>query len=114
MSRSDAKRLDDIAAASAEIADIVGRGKAMFDKDLVLRRAMERCLEIVGEAAKALSDEVRSALPGVPWSDVVRLRDRLSHHYHRIDPDELWTTAQIDVPQLAAALADWRAQRDRS
>ncbi len=57
MSRSDVKRLDDIAAAAVEIADI---------------------------------------------------------HYHCIDPDELWTTAQIDVPQLVAALAEWRAQRDRS
>ncbi len=57
MSRSDDKRLDDIAATTAEIADI---------------------------------------------------------RHVRIDPDELWTSAQIDVPQLADALAGWRAQRDRS
>lgn len=111
MTRSDDKRLDDIVATTSEVADIVGRGRAAFDIDVALRRALERCLEIIGEAAKALSEDVRSATPGVPWSEVVRLRDRLSHHYHRVDPDELWATAEGDVPQLAAALVAWRGER---
>jgi uncharacterized protein with HEPN domain len=111
VTRPDEQRLDDIVATTAEIADIVGRGREAFDADIALRRALERCLEIVGEAAKTLSDEVRDAIPGVPWSQVVRLRDLLTHHYHRVEPDQLWTTAATDVPRLATALSTWRSTR---
>lgn len=52
MTRADDKRLDDILATTAEIADIVSRRKDKFDRDVALRRAVERCLEIIGEAAK--------------------------------------------------------------
>ncbi len=110
MTRADDKRLDDILAAAAEIADIVSRGKNKFDDDVALRRALERCLEIIGEAAKALGDEARDALPQVPWTEMIRLRDRLSHHYHRVEPDQLWVTAHVDVPQMATTIEDGRRQ----
>jgi uncharacterized protein with HEPN domain len=74
-------------------------------------RALERCLEIVGEAAKALSDDTRAAISDVPWTQVVRLRDRLSHHYHRVDADQLWVTAQVDIPRLTSAIRTWRSAR---
>lgn len=45
--------------AAAEIADITARGRAAFDTDVALRRALERCLEILGEAAKAGSADLR-------------------------------------------------------
>ena len=80
--------------AADEIASIVSRGRAAFDDDVVLRRAVERCLEIIGEAAEAVSPELRGAHPDVPWSDMAKIRDRLSHHYHRIDPAQLWTVAE--------------------
>jgi uncharacterized protein with HEPN domain len=108
---ADYKRLDDILAAATEIADIVSRGKNEFDRDVALRRALERCLEILGEAAKVLGDETRVAIPGVPWTEVIRLRDRLSHHYHRVEPDQLWVTADVDVPQMATAIEDWRGRQ---
>jgi uncharacterized protein with HEPN domain len=91
--------------AAGEIASIVDRGRSAFDRDVVLRRAVERCLEIMGEAAKAVSAEFAAAHPEVPWSDMAKVRDRLSHHYHRVDPDQLWTMASVDVP---AVLVDLR------
>ncbi|MGH9271910.1 MAG: HepT-like ribonuclease domain-containing protein [Ilumatobacteraceae bacterium] len=108
MTRADDKRLDDI----VEVAAIVARGRAAFDSDIALRRAVERCLEIIGEASKALSDEVRAAISEVPWREIIRLRDRVSHHYHRIEPDVLWVTAEEEVPQLVGAVLAWR-QQDR-
>lgn len=86
--------------ADGEIASIVDRGRSAFDSDVVLRRAVERCLEIMGEAAKAVSAELVAAHPKVPWSDMAKVRDRLSHHYHRVDPDQLWTMASVDVPTV--------------
>ena len=52
MTRADDKRLDDILAVADEVASIVSRGKNQFDDDVALRRAVERCLEIIGEAAQ--------------------------------------------------------------
>jgi uncharacterized protein with HEPN domain len=72
MSRSDTERLADMAMAIDEIASIVKRGRKRFDGDVVLRRAIERCLEILGEAAKSVSDDVRAVYPLVPWSDLSR------------------------------------------
>ena len=108
MSRSDQKRLDDILGVAEEVAAIVERGRDAFDADIALRRALERCLEIIGEAAKALSNDSRHAIADVPWSEIIRLRDLLSHRYHRIEPDQLWVTAERDIPDLASAVAKFR------
>ena len=51
MSRSDAERIDDILDACEELADIVNQGRAAFDSRSVLRRAAERLLDVIGEAA---------------------------------------------------------------
>ena len=90
--------------AAEEIAAIVARGRAAFDTDLVLRRAVERCLEIMGEAAKNVSPEFASQHAEIPWSDLAKVRDRLSHHYHRVDPAQLWTMASADVPAVLVRL----------
>ncbi len=105
MSRSDLKRLEDIMGAAAQAASIIGRGEADYLADEILQRALERCLEIVGEAAKSLSQETRGRIVSVPWTDVIRLRDRLSHHYHRIDALQLWAIAIQALPDMAAAVA---------
>jgi uncharacterized protein with HEPN domain len=68
---------------------------------------MERCLEIIGEAGKALTDGARGEMSAVPWTDVIRLHDRLSHHYHRIDPAQLWQIAEGGIPPLLAEVSAW-------
>jgi uncharacterized protein with HEPN domain len=91
-------------AAADDLAVLVGRGRATFDADPFLQRAAERLLEIIGEAAKAVSDETRARYPDVEWSKAARLRDLLIHGYHRIDPAQVWATAVDHVPALARAL----------
>ncbi|MBK7166628.1 MAG: DUF86 domain-containing protein, partial [Candidatus Microthrix sp.] len=44
--------------------------------------------------------------PALPTSDLAKVRDRISHHYHRIDPAQLWTIATVDIPALAGQLRD--------
>ncbi len=109
MSRSDAHRLADMLMAAEEINDITARGRTPFDTDVALRRAVERCLEIIGEAAKAVSDDLRAQQSEVPWTSMAKIRDRLSHHYHRIDPDQLWTVATTDIPALVNQLRGMQA-----
>lgn len=106
MSRSDVHRLADMIMAADEIAAITQRGRDAFDTDVVLRRAVERCVEIIGEASKAMSSDITDTYPEIPWSDMAKVRDRLSHHYHRIDPSQLWTMATQDVPAVVRLLRE--------
>lgn len=108
MSRSDDLRLLDILDASDRISRLVARGRGAFDDDEALMPAIERMLEIIGESANSLSGEGRKALTGIEWDDIRRLRIVLAHHYHRVDPDQVWTMATKDVP---LAVEHIRAQR---
>ncbi len=104
MTRTDAERIADILDAAREVADLVARGRERFDGDRVTQLALERLLEIIGEAARELDDVTREQYPAVPWRDITRLRIVLAHHYHRVDPDQVWTIAAQDVPGLSAEL----------
>ncbi len=92
--------------AADEIAAITQRGHEAFDTDIVLRRAVERCLEIIGEASKAMSSDVTDTYPEIPWSDMAKVRDRLSHHYHRIDPSQLCTMPTQNIPAVVRLLRE--------
>ena len=108
MSRSDDQRLADMLDCAAELAHVVSHGHQAFIDDPILRRAAERLLEIIGEAAGTLSKTTRSAYPDVAWRDISRLRIVLAHHYHRVDPDQVWVIATVELPALAARLTGGR------
>jgi len=104
MSRSDEQRLDDMREMCARIERLVGRGRIAFDEDDALQPAIERSLEVLGEAANAVSPERRADFPSIQWSEVTRLRIVLAHHYHRVGAGELWTIASTDIPVVTRAL----------
>ena len=72
----------------------------------MLRLALTKLVEIVGEAAKQVSPEARAEMTEVPWSAAARTRDRLVHHYFDIDLDVLWQTVTEDLPALLDRLPD--------
>jgi uncharacterized protein with HEPN domain len=100
VSRADSERIDDIAEAAREIAAIIAVGREAWNADRTRQLAVERLLEIIGESARAMTDGGRAQHPEVPWSDLIGLRTVLAHHYHRVDPDQVWTIATGDVPAL--------------
>lgn len=104
MSRADEQRVQDILEACTQLAEIVALGEDRFMVDALLQRAAERLLEIIGEAANVLTEEVRSLIDGVPWDQIRRLRIRLAHHYHRVDPAQVWEMAATECPRLVSAL----------
>jgi len=106
LSRPDDLRIADVLEAAAQLAALVAEGREAFDRDSIRQRAAERLLEIIGEASNAISDEFKSEHPDVAWRHVVNLRHLLAHHYHRVDMDQIWTIATIDVPSMAEQLAD--------
>ena len=104
MTRSDQERLVDIVESCAETAYLVAEGRQRFDADRTVQLALERLLEIIGEAANALTPATRDQHPEIEWRDITRLRIVPAHHYHRVDPDQAWSIASTDVPRLAEAL----------
>lgn len=98
------RHLVDAATTAQEF--VAGRERRDLDADEMLRLALTKLVEIVGEAAKQVSPEARAEMPDVPWSAAARTRDRLVHHYFDIDLDVLWKTVTEDLPALLDRLAD--------
>ena len=69
-----------------------------------------RNLELIGEAATNIPDEVRQKYPQIPWRTVVATRNKLIHGYLGIDNDTLWSLIQGDVPVLLQALQKIKSQ----
>jgi len=66
----------------------------------MLRLALTRAVEIVGEAAAQVSEAGRAELTSIPWPQIVGMRNRLVHAYFDIDPNLLWDTVELALPPL--------------
>lgn len=75
-----------------------------FAKDEKTLYAVIRAVEIIGEAAAKIPDEVRSDFPKVPWREVKGMRNKLVHNYFGINKEVVWQTVQEDLPELVEAL----------
>ncbi len=98
MTRGNDLRLEDIREACRTVLELVARGRASFDSDLAMLPALERLLEIIEEAAGALTEDARQAHQNAPWREVMRLRVLLAHHYHRVDPAWIFHRGDGFVP----------------
>ncbi|ADW20762.1 MULTISPECIES: DUF86 domain-containing protein [Thermus] len=76
---------------------------AFLESDLHLD-AVTRNLEILGEAARHLPEEIKSRYPEIPWRRVVGLRNVVAHQYFAVDPEVVWTIAKEQVPTLKETL----------
>lgn len=68
------------------------------------RLAVEREFEILGEAARRISSRFRKALPEIPWSQIMGLRNVISHEYDRVDYERIYRLARQEVPGLIPLL----------
>lgn len=93
-----------LAFAREAVAMSQGRERVDFHRDRQFNLALVRLLELVGEAASHVSAEARARLPGVPWADVIGLRNRLIHGYDDLEFDILWDVVQMDLPPLIRSL----------
>ena len=57
-------------------------------------------IEVIGEAAKKVSSELKNGHPEIPWKDVAGMREKLIHNYFGVDLDAVWDTVEKDVPRL--------------
>jgi uncharacterized protein with HEPN domain len=88
-------------AARKAVRLAAGRDRAELDaEDDPLGPALVQLITVVGEAASRVSSDTRSKLDGIPWPDIVGMRNRLIHAYFDINLDILWATVQDSLPYL--------------
>lgn len=112
MSREWALYLEDIRQSSGKILRYcAGMDYEGFCSDEKTFDAVVRNLEIIGEAAKHVPDDIRARIPAVEWRKVAGLRDMLAHAYFGIDNEILWDVVTSKVPLLGEAVSRFLAGR---
>ena len=77
-----------------------GMGKRDFLGDELVQAGVVRELEIIGEAAKQLSQNFKTKHDNIPWKMMAGMRDKLIHDYFGVDMDAVWNTLVIDIPRM--------------
>jgi uncharacterized protein with HEPN domain len=98
--KSDAVYLKHILDAIQKIESYVSVGHETFMSTSHWQDAVIRQLEIIGEASKRLSPELRSRYPRIPWKRIAGLRDVLIHDYLGVDISMVWQITQTYLPDL--------------
>ncbi len=95
----DKQRLAHILAATDEaIGFVQGFSFAQFNADARTLKACVRCIEIVGEAARHVTDATKANHPDIPWQKMVSLRNFVIHQYFDVDNDVLWEVLTVFLP----------------
>jgi uncharacterized protein with HEPN domain len=71
-----------------------------FEKDKMRRLAVERQLEVIGQAANKISKETLDLIQNVPWGHIIGLRNKLAHDYGEILAERIWNISKTSVPKL--------------
>jgi len=89
--------LDAINTVAEYLQDV---NEERFNNTRLLQDGVIRQIEIVGEAVRHISNDIRRTYPEIPWQDVAGMRDKLIHDYFGVDLEKVWLTAQEDLPAL--------------
>ena len=93
--------LTDILEAIRKIETfVVGVTFEAFSQDAKTIDAVVHNIEVIGEAARHIPEQLRLAYPAVPWKQVVGSRDKMIHEYFGIDLEVIWQTINDDLPVL--------------
>ncbi|MEX2681609.1 MAG: DUF86 domain-containing protein [Candidatus Sigynarchaeota archaeon] len=105
MSSNDIIRLKEMKDAAEKVARITnGKTREMFLIDELLHLASTHLIEIIGEAASEISDDLKEKHPDVPWKAIIGMRNRLIHKYFDVNLEIVWNTIIKDIPPLLRQL----------
>ena len=102
--RDPRERVRDMIEAIERIERYASRGREAFDSDELIQNWFVHHLQILGEAARAMPEDVKKAAPAIPWAKIVGMRHVLVHDYFGIDRDVVWNAVERELPQLAPEL----------
>lgn len=77
-----------------------------FQANQLIRDAVVRNFEVIGEATKKVSPETRASYPDIEWRKMAGMRDKLIHDYFEVDYMVLWTTVQDILPDLGLKIGN--------
>jgi uncharacterized protein with HEPN domain len=97
-------------AAVALVEHAGGHTQASFEADRKTRSAILYEIVVIGEGAKRLSPEFRTRHPGVPWTQIAGMRDRVVHFFDEVDLQMIWDVVQVHAPRLIVDLGQIEAQ----
>jgi len=101
--------LDDMAQfAERVISYSEGMSQEDFESNSLNYDAITRNIELIGEAATRIPEEIRASNPNIPWRQIIATRNQLIHGYLGIDNDVLWSIVQDDIPSLLQQLQKLR------
>lgn len=102
--KDDRQRVVDMLEAIGRIRARAPRSRDELQRDEPMQVWVLQHLMIVGEAARAVSDDLKTKHPEVPWVSIVGIRNAIVHEYERVDLDEVWAVVVGDLPPLEARL----------
>lgn len=109
MEQRDRQALEDILGVLERAMDFPIHNLQTLEQTTYLQDAVIRCLEVLGEATKRLSREIREQNPQLPWRAMAGMRDVLIHAYDQIDLEEVWMAYQR-FPEIRSQVAGILAQ----
>ncbi len=105
--RGNIELLSDIKEAIKRIALYIEKmDYERFLQDIKTQDAVVRNLEIIGEAAKNVSNGLRKEYPQIPWKELAGVRDRLIHHYFGVNYDIVWAIVREELPQQLVKIGE--------
>ena len=102
--RDDRERLLDLREAIERIDKYAAARRSALEHDELIQTWVIYHLQIIGEAARALSPELRDRYSDVPWAQIIGMRNILAHRYFGIDVDIVWSAVENDLPQLKSKI----------
>jgi uncharacterized protein with HEPN domain len=90
--------------ARRAVEAVRGRDRSELDSDLTLAAALERFIEVIGEAARKVSPSTRAGAAEIPWKEIIGMRNRLVHGYAAVDHDIVWDVVTADLSEMINAL----------
>ncbi len=112
--KDDKFYLHHILEAAEKIESYTAAGRDSFMKAAMVQDAVIRNLEIIGEAAKQLSEWFKKRNADIPWRNVSGLRDILIHHYMGVDLEKVWNVVEYNLPQLKQAIQKNLRKKDKA
>ena len=104
-SNREAAYLWDMLQAAQRIQEFTaGLSYEGYLDSILIQSAVERQLEIVGEASRRMSEEFRQEHPEIPWSGIIAQRNVIAHQYEDIRQERIWSVVTEDIPVLISQL----------